>query len=103
MMIKKTVSMRSYSRNFYHFHNYHTKILSGDFNAREERKGENILKLTIGNESRHPDSNDNGVRIVNIAASKNLVLKSMMFPHRDIHKYTWTSADGKTLNYIGYI
>ena len=103
MMIQKTVSMRNYSRYFYHFHNYHTKILSGDFNAREERKGENILKLTIGNESRHPDSNDNGGRIVNIAASKNLVLKSTMFPHRDIHNYTCTSADGKTLNYIGYI
>ena len=30
--------------------------------------GENIFKLTIGNESVHQDSNDNGVRIVNFAA-----------------------------------
>ena len=62
------------------------KILLGDFNAKVGR--ENIFKPTIGNESLHQDSNDNGVRIVNFAMSKNLVVKSMMFPHRDIHKHT---------------
>ena len=40
----------------------------------------NIFKPTIGNESLHQDSNNNGVRIVNFAASKNLVVKSTMFP-----------------------
>ena len=60
------------------------KILLGDFNAKVGR--ENIFKLTIGNESLHQDTNDNGVRIVNFAASKNLVVKSTMFPHRDIHR-----------------
>ena len=69
-------------------------MLLGDFNAKVGR--ENIFKLTIGNESLHQDSNDNGVRIVNPATSKNLVVKSTMFPHRNIHKYTWTSPDGKT-------
>jgi len=67
------------------------KILLGDFNAKMGR--ENIFKPTIGNESLHQDSNDNGVRIVNFATSKNLVLKSTMFPHRNIHKYNWTSPD----------
>ena len=64
---------------------------------------ENIFKPTIGNDSLHEVSNDNGVRIVNFAASKNLVVKSAMFPHRDIHKYTWTSPDGKIHNQIDYI
>jgi hypothetical protein len=50
---------------FYHFPDYHVKIILGDFNAKVGR--ENILKLTIGNESLHQDSNDNGVRIVNFA------------------------------------
>jgi hypothetical protein len=77
------------------------KILLGDFNAKVGR--ENIFKLTIGNESLHQDSNDNGVRIINFATSKNLVVRSTMFPHLNIHKYTWTSPDGQTHNQIDHI
>jgi DNA repair ATPase RecN len=74
------------------------KILLGDFNAKVGR--ENIFKPTIGNESLHEISNDSGVRMVNFATSKNLVVKSTMFPHRKIHKYTWTSPEGNTHNQI---
>jgi hypothetical protein len=48
------------------------KIILGDFNAKVGR--ENISKPTIRNHSLHVDSNDNGVRIVNFASSKNLVV-----------------------------
>jgi hypothetical protein len=65
-------------------------------------KRENISKQTFGNESLQEDSNYNAVRIVNIATSKNLV-KSSMFTYRNIHKYTWTSPDGKTHNEIEHI
>jgi hypothetical protein len=65
------------------------KILLGDFNAKVSR--EDIFKPTIGNESLHAISNDNGVRVVNLATSKNLTVKSTMFPQRNIHKFTWTS------------
>jgi hypothetical protein len=44
------------------FPKYHLKILVGDFNAILGRG--DILKPTIGNDSLHQDSNDNGVRIV---------------------------------------
>jgi hypothetical protein len=37
---------------------------------------EDIFKPTIGNESSHEISIDNGVRVVNFATSKNLVVKS---------------------------
>jgi len=77
------------------------KILLGDFNAKVG--SENIFKHTVGNDSLHKDSNDNGVGMVNFATSKNLVVKSTMFTHQDIHKYTWTSPDEKTHNQIDRI
>jgi hypothetical protein len=39
--------------------------------------------------------NDNGVRVVNFATSKNLIVKSTTFPH-----HIWTSPDGVTHNQI---
>jgi hypothetical protein len=73
----------------------------GDFNVKVGR--EDIFKPTIGNESSHEISIDNGVRVVNFAASKNLVVKSTMFPHRSVHKYTWTSPDGQTNNQVDHV
>jgi endonuclease/exonuclease/phosphatase family metal-dependent hydrolase len=84
-----------------HFPQYYTKILLGDFNEILGR--EDIFKLRIGIESLHQDGNDNDVRIVKFATSKNLVVKSTMFPHRNIHKYTWTSPDGKTHGRVDHI
>jgi hypothetical protein len=43
-----------------------------DFNAKLGR--ECIFKPKTGNESLHQDSNDNGVRIINLATSKNLIV-----------------------------
>jgi hypothetical protein len=59
--------------------------------------------LGIGNENLHEISNDNGVTVVHFAISKNLIVKSMMFPHSKVHKFTWTSPDGKTHNQIDHI
>ena len=101
MIIQKAVFMANASRLFYHFPKYHIKILLGDFNAKFGT--EDIFKPTIGNENLHQDSNDNGVRIVNVATTKNLVVKSTVFSHRNLHKYTWISPDGKTHNQIDHI
>ena len=81
-------------------HIYHIKILLRNFNAKLGK--EDIFKPTIGNERLHQDSDDNGVRIVNSATKKNLVLKSTMFPHRSFHIHTWASLDGKTQNQIDH-
>jgi hypothetical protein len=83
---------------FDHFPRYDIKMFLGDFNAKVGR--EDIFKLIIGNESSHKIS---GVRVVNFATSKNTVVKSTMFPHRSLHKYTWTSPDGQTYNHIDHI
>jgi len=77
------------------------KILVRYFNKKLGR--EDICKPTVGNMSLHQNSNDNDVTIVNFAISKNLIVKSTMFPHQNIHKYTWTSPDGKTHNQIDHI
>jgi hypothetical protein len=76
-------------------------ILLGDFNAKECR--ENIFNPTTGNERLLQISNDNGVRGVDFVTSKNLTIKSPMFPHYYIHKYTWMPADVKTHKQIDHI
>jgi hypothetical protein len=70
---------------FDQFPRYHMKMLLGDFNAKVGR--EDIFKPIIGNDSLHEASNDNGIRAVNFATSKNLIVKST-FPHCNIHKHT---------------
>jgi hypothetical protein len=84
---------------FDEFPKYHTKILLGNFNAEVGR--EDIFKPRIGNESLHEISNDNGIRVVNIATSKHFIVIGTLFPYRNIHKFTWTSPDGKTHDQIG--
>jgi len=64
---------------------------------------ENTFIPPIGNESLHQYSNNNGVSIVNFATSKNLVVKSTVYPHRNIHKYTWNSPDEKAHKQINHI
>ena len=54
------------------------KILLGDFNAKVGR--EHIFKPTIGNESLHQDSNDNGVRLVNLPHQKTQSLRARSSP-----------------------
>jgi hypothetical protein len=73
----------------------------GDFSAKIGR--EDIFKPTVGIESLHKISNDSVVRVPNFAAYKNLTVKSMMFPHHNIHTFTWTFPDGKTHNQIHHI
>jgi hypothetical protein len=77
------------------------KMLLRDFNAKVGR--EDIFKPTIGNESLHEISNNNGLRVVNFDTFKSLTVKSKVLPHHNIHKYTWTSPDGKMNSQIDYI
>jgi hypothetical protein len=82
------------------FPKYHMKILLGDFNAKVGR--EDIFKPKIGNEGLHEISKDSGIIVMNFAISKNLTVKSTMFPYRSTHKYTCMSPDGKTHNQIDH-
>ena len=75
-------------------------MLLGDFSAKLGR--EEIFKPIIGNESLHQDSNDNGVRRVKVDTQKFLALKSTILLHRNIHKYSRTSPDGKNHKQIDH-
>jgi hypothetical protein len=72
-----------------------------DFKAKEGR--EDIFKPTIRNEILHEVSNDNGVKAVSFATFITSVVESTMFPHRDIHKYTYNSLDRKTHYHAGHV
>jgi hypothetical protein len=90
-----------FKRIFDKFPKYHMKILLGDLNAKVGR--EDIFKSATGNERLHEISNDNGVTVINFATSENLIVKSTMFPHHNIRKYTWTSPDENTHSQIDHI
>jgi hypothetical protein len=75
-------------------------ILVGDLSAKANK--EDVFLPTIGSGCLHEISNDNGVRVVNFAVSKILTVKSLIFPHRNNHKYTWTSPDGKPHDQIDH-
>jgi hypothetical protein len=85
--------MDSSYEEFDKLHKYRMKTLLRDFNAKVGR--EDIFKPTTWNERLREISSDNAVRLVNFATPKNLRVKSTMFSHCNILKYTWTSPDGK--------
>jgi len=78
------------------FLKYHMKSVWGDLSAKV------WTEPAIRNEMLHEISKEE-IRVVDFATSKNLIIKSTMFQHHNIHKYTWTSRDGKTHNQIDRI
>jgi hypothetical protein len=69
-----------------------------DFNAKVDK--DDIFKPKIGNWNLHEISDNNGIRVVNFATSKNLTVESIIFPYRNIHKFTWKFPGGKTHNHF---
>ncbi|VDP17703.1 unnamed protein product [Schistosoma margrebowiei] len=82
----------------------HTKdltILMEDFNAKvgtDNTGYEDIM-------GRHGlgERNENGERFANLCAFNKLVIDGTIFPHKRIHKTTWTSLDRTTQNQIDHI
>ena len=77
------------------------KIIIGDMNAQIGK--EDVFQGTIGAHSLHQISNDNGQRLIDFAMSKNLIISSTFYPRKNIHKQTWVSPDGNTLNQIDHV
>jgi len=70
------------------------KIILGDFNAKVGK--ENIYRLTIGNESLHNETNNNGIKMIQFAISKDLNVRSTTFPYqRDMVFSRWQDSEPK--------
>lgn len=59
------------------------RIILGDMNAKIGK--EQFLKPTIGKYSLHETTNDNGMKLIDLATGKGFRIMSTMFPHKDIH------------------
>jgi len=82
-------------QNINQISNSDIKIILGDFNAKAG-KGD-IYKPTTGNESLHNETNNNGIKMIQFAISKDFNTRST-FPHKDNNKTTWYSAENRTVN-----
>jgi hypothetical protein len=63
------------------------KLVMGDVNAKVGR--ETVHQPTIGTHSLHENANENGLRLVDFAAGRQMAIKSTYFIHKRIHLQTW--------------
>ena len=47
--------------------------------------------------------NNNGERLVNFCLNNSYAIGGTIFQHKDIHKLTWKSPDGNTVNQIDHV
>ena len=70
---------------------YDVTIVIGDMNAQVGK--EEMYHPTIGKQSLHEITNDNGYRLIQFATFNNMIIGSTMFQHKKIHKSTWTAPN----------
>ena len=77
-------------------------ITMGDLNAKigYQMSGEEGI---VGQHALVGERSDNGERFVALCMENNMAITTTQYPHKDIHKYTWTSPDGRTKNQIDHI
>jgi exonuclease III len=77
------------------------KIIIGDMNAKVGR--DKIYRKYVSRHSAHEKTNDNGTRLINFAASRDMILGSTRLERKNIYKYTWQSANRETQNQIEHM
>lgn len=75
-------------------------LLIGDLNAKVGTDNSNYERAM----GRHGcgERNNNGERPADFCMSNSLVIGGTIFPHKNIHKLTWKSPDGRTTNQIDH-
>ena len=76
-------------------------IITGDLNAKVGADNSGIDRVM----GRHGSGiiNENGERLVEFCTTNNLVIGGTLFPHREIHKITWCSPNGRDRNKIDHL
>jgi len=77
-------------------------LVIGDWNANvgEQQLGE---EGAVGRFGMTGERSDNGEPFVSFCPLNNLAMASTMFPHKEIHRYTWTSPNGPYHNQIDHV
>ena len=76
-------------------------MVLGDFNAKVGKEESNYRYA--GRSGLHEKCNGNGYKLVQFAAATDMIIVGTMFTHKNIHKVTWRSPDGDTMNQIDHI
>lgn len=79
------------------------KVMMGDFNAKVGANQDRDLFKFVGPHGLGV-RNENGQRLIDICIEHDLAIGGTLFPHKDIHKYTWQSPQGPSVrNQIDHI
>ena len=76
-------------------------VLMGDLNAKVGK--ENKSRVEVIGKHRVGNMNVKGERQCDFCNTNGFVVTRELFPHKDIHKTTWKSPDGRTLNQIDHV
>lgn len=72
-------------------------LLAGDFNAKIGR--EDYVRGIAGKYSLHDETSENGIKLCQLTAENGqLKIKSVNFPHKEIHKGTWKFPGSEQVN-----
>jgi len=77
------------------------RIVLGDFNAKLGK--ENIFRSTVGIHSLHDVTSENGLGLIDFANGGGLIVKSTVFPHKDIYKGTWKAPNCRYVSQIDHV
>ena len=76
-------------------------IIMGDLDAKVGTDNSGSDRVMGGHGSGIID--ENGERLVEFCTTNNLVIGGTLFPHREIHKVTWCSLNGRDRNQIDHL
>ena len=76
-------------------------VVMGDLNAKV--RNNNTNRREVMSTFCTGIMNDSGERLCDFCSANGFVITGTNFPHKDIHKLTWGSPDGRTVSQIDHV